>query len=118
MADSIADHSAYLLGAKNGKRLRYAGLKGCTDCRRAAEIIRSGGYATSLSYVDKLCRVTDRWDLTRFDEKDGFTPYLVRVSIPDLNIRTGPGTDYPATGYIPLGVFTIVEESADGKWGG
>ena len=22
-------------------------------------------------------------------------PFLVRVSVPDLNIRTGPGTDYP-----------------------
>ena len=29
--DSIADHSAYLLGAKNGSALRYDGLKGCTD---------------------------------------------------------------------------------------
>ncbi len=28
---SIADHSAYLNGAKNGSKLRYAGLKGCTD---------------------------------------------------------------------------------------
>lgn len=26
---SIADHSAYLLGAKNGAKLRYDGLKGC-----------------------------------------------------------------------------------------
>ena len=29
--DSIADHSAYLLGAKNSSVLRYAGLKGCAD---------------------------------------------------------------------------------------
>lgn len=48
-------------------------------------------------------------------------PYLVRVTIPDLNIRTGPGTDYKKTGeYTGIGTFTIVEES-DGKgaekWG-
>jgi len=48
-------------------------------------------------------------------------PYLVRVSIPDLNIRQGPGTDKPKTGKVTdEGVFTIVEE-ADGKgasrWG-
>ena len=48
-------------------------------------------------------------------------PYLVRVSIPDLNIRQGPGTDKPKTGKVTgVGVFTIVEE-ADGKgasrWG-
>lgn len=42
-----------------------------------------------------------------------FTPYKVRVSIPNLNIRTGPGTNYPTTGkYTGVGVFTIVEESA------
>lgn len=45
-----------------------------------------------------------------------FTPYLVRVSIDDLNIRTGPGTSYSRTGeYTGKGVFTIVEEQ-DG-WG-
>lgn len=50
-----------------------------------------------------------------------FQPYLVRVSIPDLNIRRGPGTDKPKTGkYTGIGNFTIVEE-ADGegasRWG-
>lgn len=52
---------------------------------------------------------------------DTFTPYLVRVSIEDLNIRRGPGTDYDKTGkYTGKGAFTIVEE-AEGKgaslWG-
>ena len=47
--------------------------------------------------------------------------YLVRVSIDDLNIRKGPGTNYARTGkYTGKGVFTIVAES-DGqgasKWG-
>ena len=64
--ESIADHSAYLLGAMDGTGLRYAGLKGCTDYRRAAEIIKEGGYATSLTYVEKLCSIIERWDLTRF----------------------------------------------------
>jgi hypothetical protein len=50
-----------------------------------------------------------------------FKPYLVQVSIPDLNIRKGPGTDYDKTGkYTGIGTFTIVEE-ADGEgasgWG-
>ena len=50
-----------------------------------------------------------------------FRPYLVRVSIPDLNIRKGPGTDCAKTGkYTGAGIFTIVEE-ADGegasRWG-
>lgn len=40
-----------------------------------------------------------------------FTPYLVRVKIKDLYIRTGPGTNYPNKGFIPVGTYTIVEES-------
>lgn len=46
----------------------------------------------------------------------------MKVDISNLNIRTGPGTDYPKTGeYTGKGVFTIVETSAgDGSatgWG-
>lgn len=49
-----------------------------------------------------------------------FSPYTVRVTISDLNIRKGPGTGYASAGYIKPGVYTIVEES-EGKgatrWG-
>jgi hypothetical protein len=48
-------------------------------------------------------------------------PYRVRVSITDLNIRKGPGTNYARTGkYTGKGVFTIVAESSGtgaSKWG-
>ena len=38
--------------------------------------------------------------------------YKVKVSIPDLNIRKGPGTNYEKTGkYTGKGVFTIIEEA-------
>lgn len=47
--------------------------------------------------------------------------YRVRVSISNLNIRKGPGTNYDKTGkYTGIGVFTIVAESeGEGatKWG-
>ena len=36
-------------------------------------------------------------------------PFLVKVSISDLNIRKGPGTDYDRTQFIPVGIYTIVE---------
>ena len=49
-----------------------------------------------------------------------FMPYTVQVTISDLRIRKGPGTNYTAAGYTGKGVFTIVDES-DGvgasKWG-
>ena len=66
----IADHSTYLLGAKNGSKLRYAGLKGCTDYKKAVRIIKDGGYATSLTYVEKLCSIIEKWNLTQCDAKD------------------------------------------------
>ena len=112
---SIADHSAYLLGAKNGSALRYNGLKGCTDYKKAVQIIKDGGYATSSTYVSNLCSIIERWNLTKYDvavstaPADG-CPFLVRVSINDLNIRKGAGTNYARTGkYTGKGVFTIVE---------
>ena len=37
-------------------------------------------------------------------------PFLVKIKISDLNIRTGPGTDHSRTGkYTGVGVFTILE---------
>jgi hypothetical protein len=167
--DSISDHSAYLLGAKNGNKLRYDGLKGCTDYKKAVQIIKDGGYATSLTYVQNLCSIIERWNLTQFDVKESETtvdwyrvrktwadaktqkgaykilenarkcadanpgysvfdvngvniytpkttapaapdvPFLVRITISDLNILKGPGTDYARTQFIPVGVYTIVE---------
>ncbi|WP_285829599.1 glucosaminidase domain-containing protein [Bacteroides acidifaciens] len=181
--DSIADHSAYLLGAKNGSKLRYEGLKGCTDYKKAAQIIKNGGYATSLTYVDKLCSIIERWKLTQYDvageasdvvkyyrvrktwddaksqlgaytilanakamadKNPGYevydwngkqvypevaagvnktdTPFLVKVSIPDLNIRKGAGTNTAKTGQVTgVGIFTILEvregKGSDAGWG-
>lgn len=67
--DSLEDHSLYLLGAKNGSKLRYDGLKGCTDYKKAIQIIKDGGYATDVKYVDKICNIIERWNLTKYDVK-------------------------------------------------
>ena len=50
----------------------------------------------------------------------GFTPYTVKVSVTQLRIRSGPGTDTTAKGFIKPGVYTIVEEASGHgatKWG-
>ena len=65
--DSIADHSAYLLGAMNGSKKRYPGIAGMTDYKAVAKLIKDGGYATSLTYVEKLCNIIERWNLTQYD---------------------------------------------------
>lgn len=181
--DSITDHSAYLLGAMNGGKKRYEGIAGMTDYKKVAQLIKDGGYATSFTYVEKLCSIIEKWNLTRYDVKEtvaesekwyrvrkswgdeksqkgaykvlknakacadkneGYSvydwngnvvyapskasepdqkkvSYRVRVSIKNLNIRKGPGTNYDKVGkYTGIGVFTIVAESAgEGamKWG-
>jgi hypothetical protein len=49
-----------------------------------------------------------------------FVPYDVKVTISDLRIRKGPGTNYAKNGYIAPGVYTISQESAGKgatKWG-
>lgn len=43
-----------------------------------------------------------------------YPEFSVKVSIDNLNILTGPGTDYPANGQTGKGTFTIVEVK-DGK---
>ena len=44
-----------------------------------------------------------------------FAPYLVRITISDLNYRKGPSTAFDSYGYIEPGVYSIVDEQ-DG-WG-
>lgn len=123
---SVADHSTYLLGAKNGDKLRYAGIKGCTDYKKVAQLIKDGGYATSLTYVDKLCAIIEKWNLKQYDEEaaasqpDTVTtfpevPFLVKIIIPDLNYRSEPSMNGTIRGVTGIGTFTIVEVKAG--WG-
>ena len=51
-----------------------------------------------------------------------FEPYNVKVNIPNLNIRKGPGFNYDATGrFTGIGTFEIVEvhdgEGSGSGWG-
>ena len=67
-ADSVADHSAYLLGAMNGSKQRYAGLKGEADPAKAIGIIKAGGYATDTKYVSKVLSIINKYNLTKYDQ--------------------------------------------------
>ena len=117
--DSIADHSAYLTGARKGSTLRYEGLKGCVDYRKAAQIIKNGGYATSASYVDKLCSIIDQWKLTQYDasaapveeEKPAAVkpPYLIRVG-KRIDIKRSAFASAATARKCPVGIYTIVAE--------
>lgn len=98
-------------------------LKSAETVRQASDAVLLGFERPadqSISVQEKRAAYGETY-LGRYAGKDADLPYKVRVSIPDLNIRKGPGTDYGKTGkYTGIGVFTIVEES-DGKgasrWG-
>ena len=125
--DSIADHSAYLTGAKDGDELRYKGLKGCKKYKTAAQIIKDGGYATSTSYVKALCDIIKEYKLTDYEVKKAAKPatkpaeskpaatFKVQVTADDLRIRKTPSLKGEIAGYTGKGVFTITEEK--GGWG-
>lgn len=126
--DSIADHSAYLLGAMNENKLRYDGISGMTDYKAVAQLIKNGGYATSLTYVKNLCSIIEKWNLTQYDAASGSAstgtggntsfpavPFLVKVIISDLNYRNQPSMDGAVKGQTGKGTFTITKLS--GSWG-
>lgn len=69
IAESVGDHSAYLLGAMNGSKKRYEGLQGEKDTEKAITIIKNGGYATDTSYIDKIMRIIKENNLTQYDNK-------------------------------------------------
>lgn len=123
---SIGDHSAYLLGAKNGSAYRYVGLKDCKDHKKAIQIIKNGGYATDPKYVDKILNIIDRWDLKKYDCEESNkpskpskpsgsnttfpkVPFEVRVIIDDLNYRPEPSMNCNPLGHTGKGVFTITK---------
>lgn len=124
--DSIADHSAYLTGAKDGDKLRYEGLKGCKKYKTAAQIIKGGGYATSTSYVKALCDIIKEYGLTDYEVKKKATKpagtskpvaktFKVQVTADDLRIRKTPSMQGEIEGYTGKGIFTITEEK--NGWG-
>ena len=83
--------------------------------------VKRAGYGQQ--YYDKYAAAaatTSTAPTTPAEEPTVSFPYKVRVSIDDLNIRRGPGTNYASRGYTGAGIFTIVDE-ADGpgatRWG-
>lgn len=71
-------------------------MKGCTDYKKAVQIIKDGGYTTSLTYVEKLCSIIEKWNLTEYDVKEsesssdtGIKWYRVRKTWADSKTQKG-----------------------------
>lgn len=84
LREAVADHSAYLAGAKKeGGSLRYPGIVGEKDAAKAIHIVAQGGYATSLSYDEKLLAKVKQYNLTQYDnvESEGGTMKEVKIML-------------------------------------
>lgn len=86
-----------------------ANAKACADKNPGYSVFDTDGNAVYTSETDST-------------GVPGDTTFKVRVSVPDLNIRTGPGTNYAATGrFTGAGVFTITAvqsgQGSDFGWG-
>ena len=103
-------------------RFRYV-VRGCAsyvEWLGQKENPNGKGWATGKNYGGKILSILD--SIKEADvEEEMFEPYKVRVKVPNLNIRKGPGTDCAKTGrFTGIGIFTIIEE-AEGRgatrWG-
>lgn len=73
---------------------RYANLKSATTPLEYATMLKADGYATSSSYVSALTNTVKKYNLTKYD---GVTEQIVEA--------------------YEKGVWEIVQEVIDGKWG-
>ena len=111
-----------LRNEKVNPRFRYV-TRGCApyvEWLGQKENPQGKGWAAGEKYGEKILSilkaVMEEGKVQFMESLTLSAPYMVRVAIPDLNIRKGPGKSYPKTGkFTGVGVFTIVEES-DG-WG-
>ena len=104
--DSIADHSAYLLGAKNGNNLRYKNLKNEQNYKTAAQIIKDGGYATSPTYVSNLCNLIEKQNLTKYNAKVEVKEEIKTSKFSNGDVvRLKPGSNYTNGKSIPTWVI-------------
>lgn len=135
LAESIRKESIKLLKLKD-RGIKDNQLYVTTHTNMPAVLIEHGFY-TNLKEVEKLkdstfrenCAIADAKGILNYlgivwknENKSTITnvdtntiPYKVKVSYSNLNMRTGPSTSYPSIGYIPTGIYTIVE--LNGKWG-
>ena len=74
--------------------------------------LRSGKFGYTWSWFKN--QITETLSFSNKEEDDG--SFLVKVLVDDLNIRTGPSTDYRAVGQVHKDeVYTIIKVS--GNWG-
>ena len=77
--ESIIDHNDYIATRKTEKgALRYEPIIGNTDHKEVCKLLKECGYATSLTYPDKLLNIINTYKLTKYDTGAG---HMLRIAI-------------------------------------
>lgn len=67
-ADSITDHSLYLMTRKvDGKNLTYSKVVGECNYKKATQALQSAGYSSYSNYANMLCNLIEKYKLTQYD---------------------------------------------------
>ena len=113
---------AFLCKELSGYSAVLKTLKAATSVKEASDVVLTQ-YERPADQGDAVKTKRTGYGQTYYDKyaPAAFEPYRVRVAIPNLNIRKGPGTNYKTVGrYTGIGVFTIVEEASGAgasRWG-
>lgn len=67
-ADSITDHSLYLMTRKaDGKNLTYKKVVGECNYKKATQALQNAGYSSYSNYANMLCNFIEKYKLTQYD---------------------------------------------------
>ena len=130
--ESIGTKQSAKTFTRRGSKGEYYGVLRGADSVGVAGIILEHSFHTNSKVTEWLLSdenlkllaskeaecIANHYGISKKDNE--FKPYIVRVKIDNLNIRTGAGTNHSRVGYTGKGSFTIVDErSGEGasKWG-
>ncbi|MDO4486632.1 MAG: CHAP domain-containing protein [Bacillota bacterium] len=88
------------------KKGTYNIVKECGDWVQ----LESNGYWICMDYAKKVDKISDN-----VVDTGTSTDYSAKITVTNLNMRTGPGTKYSSKGYIKPGTYTIIK--TDNGWG-
>lgn len=103
--DSIADHTAFLIGNK-----RYANLVGVRDYKEYCKLIKDDGYATDPDYAESLIKVIESYNLEQYDTTGQASDAEVKV-LRSFNIHAG----HNPSGKVASGSVGYLNESDENR---
>ena len=86
-ADSITDHSLYLMTRKaDGKNLTYKKVVGECNYKKAAQALQNAGYSSYSNYANMLCNLIKKYKLAQYDVLTA-TPTAVSNKSDKINVQ-------------------------------